>query len=166
MFERMMMGLRMVRGVDERRFIRDFGCAPEDVWRQSLPRLMREGMIARQTGVFGLTARGMQVMNAVLVEMWKRRVTPSVATLSCRPSKREGWFSRYCYLTIKAPALRALSAKLTEGVNREVSKIHFHAPNLHGEVQMSWASLKRLDQRTGKVKFPEKSYGNGVDKSA
>lgn len=37
MFERMMMGLRMVRGVDERRFIRDFGCAPEDVWRQSLP---------------------------------------------------------------------------------------------------------------------------------
>ena len=28
MFERMMMGLRMVRGVDERRFIRDFGCAP------------------------------------------------------------------------------------------------------------------------------------------
>ena len=69
MFERMMMGLRMVRGVDERRFIRDFGCAPEDVWRQSLPRLMREGMIARADGRLRLTARGMQVMNAVLVEM-------------------------------------------------------------------------------------------------
>ena len=69
MFERMMMGLRMVRGVDERRFIRDFGCAPEDVWRQSLPRLMREGMIARVDGRLCLTARGMQVMNAVLVEM-------------------------------------------------------------------------------------------------
>lgn len=69
MFERMMMGLRMVRGVDERRFIRDFGCAPEDVWRQSLPRLMREGMIARADGRLCLTARGMQVMNAVLVEM-------------------------------------------------------------------------------------------------
>ena len=68
-FERMMMGLRMVRGVDERRFIRDFGCAPEDVWRQSLPRLMREGMIARADGRLCLTARGMQVMNAVLVEM-------------------------------------------------------------------------------------------------
>ena len=69
MFERMMMGLRMVRGMDERRFIRDFGCAPEDVWRQNLPRLMREGMIARADGRLCLTARGMQVMNAVLVEM-------------------------------------------------------------------------------------------------
>ncbi len=69
MFERMMMGLRMVRGVDEARFLRDFGCAPEAVWTKSLPRLMREGMLAREDGRLYLTARGMQVMNAVLVEM-------------------------------------------------------------------------------------------------
>ena len=69
MFERMMMGLRMVRGVDEARFLRDFGRAPEAVWTKSLPRLMREGMLAREDGRLYLTARGMQVMNAVLVEM-------------------------------------------------------------------------------------------------
>ena len=64
-----MMGLRMVRGVDEARFLRDFGRAPEAVWTKSLPRLMREGMLAREDGRLYLTARGMQVMNAVLVEM-------------------------------------------------------------------------------------------------
>ena len=69
MFERMMMGLRMVRGVDEARFLRDFGRAPEAVWTKSLPRLMRAGMLAREDGRLYLTARGMQVMNAVLVEM-------------------------------------------------------------------------------------------------
>ena len=69
MFERMMMGLRMVRGVDEARFLREFGRAPEAVWTKSLPRLMREGMLAREDGRLYLTARGMQVMNAVLVEM-------------------------------------------------------------------------------------------------
>ena len=69
MFERMMMGLRMVRGVDEACFLRDFGRAPEAVWTKSLPRLMREGMLAREDGRLYLTARGMQVMNAVLVEM-------------------------------------------------------------------------------------------------
>lgn len=46
-----------------------------------------------------------------------------------------------------------------EGVNREVSKIHFHAPNLHGEVQMSWASLKRLDKGQEKSNFPKKVMG-------
>ena len=65
----MMMGLRMVRGVDEARFLRDFGRAPEAVWTKSLPRLIREGMLAREDGRLYLTARGMQVMNAVLVEM-------------------------------------------------------------------------------------------------
>ncbi len=69
MFERMMMGLRMIRGVDEARFARDFGRTPEDVWKKSLPKLMREGMLARADGRLCLTVRGMQVMNAVLVEM-------------------------------------------------------------------------------------------------
>ena len=43
--------------------------APEAVWTKSLPRLMRAGMLAREDGRLYLTARGMQVMNAVLVEM-------------------------------------------------------------------------------------------------
>ena len=75
----------------------------------------------------------------------------------------------------KAPALRAqslplavretgkrnaegLSAKLTEGV-REVSKIHFPAPNLHGEAQMSRALLKRLNKGQEKSNFPKKVMG-------
>ena len=69
MFERMMMGLRMVRGVDETRFARDFGRTPESIWKKSLPKFMNEGLLFRADGRLRLTARGMQVMNAVLVEM-------------------------------------------------------------------------------------------------
>ena len=70
MFERMMMGLRMVRGVDESAlYARLWARAGGRYGQQSLPRLMREGMMARADGRLYLTARGMQVMNAVLVEM-------------------------------------------------------------------------------------------------
>lgn len=91
-----------------------WGAAPEDVWRQSLPRLMREGMIARADGRLCLTAPGHAGdERRAGGDDGRGGITPSVATLSCRPSKREGWFSRYRYLAIKAPTLRALSAKLT-----------------------------------------------------
>ena len=84
MFERMMMGLRMVRGVDEARFLRDFGRAPEAVWTKSLPRLMREDAGAGRRAALSDGA-GMQVMNAVLVEMMEDGGITSVTTLSCRP---------------------------------------------------------------------------------
>lgn len=69
MFERAMMGLRMVRGMDEVRFERDFHARPEEIWKKSLPKLMREKLMERGNGRLYLTPRGMQVMNAALVEM-------------------------------------------------------------------------------------------------
>lgn len=66
-FERMMMGLRMVRGVDCARFERDFGAQPEAFWPRSMERL-RE-LFERRDGRLRLTQRGLQVMNGVLVEM-------------------------------------------------------------------------------------------------
>lgn len=66
-FERMMMGLRMTRGVDLARFARDFGAPPEAFWPRTLKKL--EALFARDGGRLRLTPRGMQVMNGVLVEM-------------------------------------------------------------------------------------------------
>ena len=66
-FERMMMGLRMVRGVDVSRFERDFGAAPEAVWPRSIARLEADGLMERCGERLRLTRRGMQVMNAALV---------------------------------------------------------------------------------------------------
>lgn len=69
MFERMMMGLRMVRGVDAARFARDFGCTPQDVWPRTLARMIAGGLMTRKGERIALSERGMQVMNAILVEM-------------------------------------------------------------------------------------------------
>ena len=69
MFERMMMGLRMVRGVDCARFARDFGAQPEEIWKEALERDLRVGLMAREGDFLRLTQRGMQVMNSVLVEL-------------------------------------------------------------------------------------------------
>lgn len=69
MFERMMMGLRMVRGVDCARFARDFGAQPEEIWKEALERDLQVGLMAREGDFLRLTQRGMQVMNSVLVEL-------------------------------------------------------------------------------------------------
>lgn len=69
MFERAMMGLRMTRGMDAARFARDFGQEAEAVWPQSIRRFAQSGLMERQGARLRLTERGMQVMNAVLVEM-------------------------------------------------------------------------------------------------
>ena len=69
MFERMMMGLRMVRGMDAARFERDFGQAPETVWPKTIKRMTDGGLLERAGDRLRLTPHGMQVMNGVLVEM-------------------------------------------------------------------------------------------------
>ena len=72
-FERMMMGLRMVRGVDTARFARDFGAAPQSVWPRSIARLTADGLLLECGGRLRLSPRGMQVMNAVLVALLEER---------------------------------------------------------------------------------------------
>jgi len=69
MFERMMMGLRQTWGVDCVRFARDFGAAPEDVWPEQIARMTKDGLLTSEGSRLRLTARGMQVMNSVLVEL-------------------------------------------------------------------------------------------------
>lgn len=66
-FERMMMGLRMTRGVDILRFAQEFGAPPEAFWPRSLERLGE--LFERENGRLRLTQRGMRVMNGVLVEL-------------------------------------------------------------------------------------------------
>ena len=69
MFERMMMGLRQTQGVDCARFASVFGAFPEDVWPKQIARMKREDLLIRDGDRLRLTARGMQVMNSVLVEL-------------------------------------------------------------------------------------------------
>ena len=69
MFERMMMGLRQVRGVDAARFARDFGTAIERVWPKTLAEMTHSGLMASHEERILLTPRGMQVMNGVLVRL-------------------------------------------------------------------------------------------------
>ena len=69
MFERVMMGLRMIRGMDEGRFERDFHMRPEEVWKKTIPQMKERKLMESGNGRLYLTRRGMQVMNAVLVEM-------------------------------------------------------------------------------------------------
>ena len=69
MFERMMMGLRMTRGVDCTRFERDFGQTPEAVWQKAVTRFIRQGLLERAGDRLRLTSRGMQLMNSVLVDL-------------------------------------------------------------------------------------------------
>lgn len=68
-YERMMMGLRMVRGVDTARFAQDFGAQPEEVWPQTAALMKARDLMRRDTDRLALTERGMDMMNAVLVAM-------------------------------------------------------------------------------------------------
>ena len=69
MFERMMMGLRQVCGVDDTRFTRDFGVSARSVWPQTLGEMHEKALIAFNKERIALTGRGMQVMNGVLVHL-------------------------------------------------------------------------------------------------
>ena len=69
MFERMMMGLRQVRGVDRARFERDFGVEVEQVWPETVAQMTQGGLMTSNSERIRLTPRGMQVMNGVLVHL-------------------------------------------------------------------------------------------------
>ena len=69
MFERVMMGLRQVRGMDAARFLSDFGAAPEEIWQKTIPEMTRAGLLEREGERLRLSARGMDVMNGVLTGM-------------------------------------------------------------------------------------------------
>ena len=73
MFERMMMGLRQTRGMDAVRFARDFALTPQDVWPETIAAMKRKELMACNKERIFLTARGMQVMNGVLVSLMEEK---------------------------------------------------------------------------------------------
>ena len=67
MFETMMLGLRLTRGVSEADFARRFGVSLWDTYGARLQPAVADGRLAREKGRVFLTERGMDVMNSVLV---------------------------------------------------------------------------------------------------
>lgn len=68
-FETMMLGLRTTQGVSETAFAAMHGVSLNDCYGDRLRALAQRGLIVWQEGWCGLTRRGMDVQNAVLVEL-------------------------------------------------------------------------------------------------
>lgn len=68
-FETLMLGLRMTQGVSAAEFARRHGISLEQYRGDTLRRLQHEGLLAHRDGWWYLTRRGMDVQNAVLVEL-------------------------------------------------------------------------------------------------
>ena len=68
-FERLMLSLRMTRGLDMARFERDFGVSVLKAFGKPLSRLIAQGLLAEKEGFLACTPRGMDVQNALLVEL-------------------------------------------------------------------------------------------------
>ena len=69
MFESMMLGLRLTRGVQEADFLRRHGRALWSVYGEKLQPAIDDGRLVRADGRVFLSARGMDVMNSVLVAL-------------------------------------------------------------------------------------------------
>ena len=67
MFETMMLGLRLTRGVSESDFEARYGARLWDVYGARLAPALRDGRLLRRDGYVRLTERGMDVMNSVLL---------------------------------------------------------------------------------------------------
>lgn len=68
-FETMMLGLRTTRGVSEEAFLALHGVTLDSCYGSRLRPLESQGLVTHQDGWWRLTRRGMDVQNAVLVEL-------------------------------------------------------------------------------------------------
>ena len=68
-FETMMLGLRTSEGVSERAFMAMHGVPLEQMYGQRLTALASRGLMEKHGEWWRLTRRGMDVQNAVLVEL-------------------------------------------------------------------------------------------------
>lgn len=66
--ETMFLGLRMMEGVNVRRFKETFGTDPEVIYRPQIERMEKLGLLAIRGGNLCLTERGIDVSNQVLTE--------------------------------------------------------------------------------------------------
>ncbi len=68
-FESLMLGLRMTKGVSEEAFLQMHGIPLADYCGDILRRQEKQGLLLHQNGYWALTRRGMDVQNAILVEI-------------------------------------------------------------------------------------------------
>ena len=68
MFECLMMGLRLKRGVSAELFQTRFGSSFEAIWPVTVRTLKEEGMLEEKDGYLSCTERGWPVMNSLLVD--------------------------------------------------------------------------------------------------
>ncbi len=68
-FESLMLGLRMTRGVSEAEFEAMHGISLADYCGETLKRQEKQGLLLHRDGRWALTRRGMDVQNAILVEI-------------------------------------------------------------------------------------------------
>lgn len=68
-FESVMLGLRMTRGVREDDFIRMHGLTFRQAFGAKMDKPIREGLLLAENGVMKLTRRGMDLQNSVLVDL-------------------------------------------------------------------------------------------------
>ncbi len=68
-FESVMLGLRTMEGVPEKDFFQMHGVSLRDAFGDRLQKPLRQGLIEWKDGCLRLTRRGMDVQNAVLVEL-------------------------------------------------------------------------------------------------
>ena len=69
MFETLMLGLRTTAGVAEAEFSSMHGQTIEQKYGITLEKLRKQGLLEHENGHWYLTRRGMDVQNAVLVEL-------------------------------------------------------------------------------------------------
>lgn len=68
-FEALMLGLRTVAGVDKRRYQAQFGQPVEARYGRQIDRLVVEGLAISTSEALALTARGLDMQNAVLLQL-------------------------------------------------------------------------------------------------
>lgn len=73
LFERIMMGIRMNRGVDLAAFKNDFGNSPTEVFPMSCTKWQEEGLLVSSEKEFRLSAEGLNFSNLFLIDLLKER---------------------------------------------------------------------------------------------
>ncbi|MBR6524333.1 MAG: radical SAM family heme chaperone HemW [Clostridia bacterium] len=68
-FESIMLGLRLTKGIRDEDFIRMHGLSIQDAFGDKLQKPIRNGLLTHENGVLKLTRRGMDVQNSVLVDL-------------------------------------------------------------------------------------------------
>lgn len=68
-FETMMLGLRMTEGISERDFAAMHTVSMDTLYGAKLRRMAEQGLLCHENGCWKLTRRGMDVQNAILVEL-------------------------------------------------------------------------------------------------